>query len=194
MKKVFICFCMFFATTSLYAQVTWNAKGGLGVATCYGSDIKGSKTHFVGKVGAGIEYPLSSNLSLMPSLELAWKGAKIEDGTFKSTLDFFYLQVPAVFAYRFNLSDSWNTTLKVGPYFGYAFSNHYELSGTSGNNSYTGSGSTDINKFDVGLDAGVDFEYHRFVFGLEAEMGFINLQKDKNIKNLAFYATIGWKF
>ena len=194
MKKLLFYLCMCFTTTNLFAQVTWNTKGGLGVATCYGSDIKGSKTHFVGKIGVGFEYPLASNWSLMPSLELAWKGAKIENETFKSTLDFFYLQVPAVLAYRVNISDSWNTTLKVGPYVGYALSDHYELSDSSGKYSYKGSGSADINKFDVGLDAGIDFECHRFVFGLEAEMGFIKLDNNNNIKNLAFYATIGWKF
>ena len=51
------------------------------------------------------------------------------------------------------------------------------------------------NRFDVGLDLGVDFEYHRFVFGVEYELGFVSITKgDGALRNGAFYATVGWKF
>lgn len=30
-------------------------------------------------------------------------------------LDIFYLQIPVLAAYRLNLSDNWNMTLKAGP-------------------------------------------------------------------------------
>lgn len=186
MKKLFclICVAMFAVTAS--AQVTWNMKGGFGVATCYGSDTDGLKSHLVGKIGAGLEYPLSSNVSLMPSLEFAWKGTEQKIDGDKLTLDLYYLQVPVVFAYRINLADAWNTTLKAGPYFAYAVSDKLKY----GSDSW----SADVKKFDAGLDAGVDFEYHRFVFGVEAEMGFMELYSGGSIKNLAFYATLGWKF
>ena len=186
MKKLFclICVAMFAVTAS--AQVTWNMKGGFGVATCYGSDTEGLKSHLVGKIGAGFEYPLSSNVSLMPSLEFAWKGTEQKFDDDKLTLDLYYLQVPVVFAYRMNLADAWNMTLKAGPYFAYAVSDKIKYG------SY--SESAEVKKFDAGLDAGVDFEYHRFVFGVEAEMGFMKLYSGGNIKNLAFYATLGWKF
>lgn len=192
MKKLFclICVAMFALTAS--AQATWNMKGGFGVATCYGSDVEGLKTHLVGKIGFGLEYPLSSNVSLMPSLEFAWKGTEQKNdllGGSHLTLDLFYVQVPVVFAYRVNLADAWNMTLKAGPYAAYAVSDKikYEANG----NKYDSS--ADVKKFDAGLDAGIDFEYHRFVFGVEAEMGFMKLY-ETNVKNLAFYATLGWKF
>ena len=198
-------------TIAASAQITWNAKGGFGVATCYGwsseyvEDAEMSKkAHLVGKVGVGIEYPLTSNWSLMPSLELAWKGAKYEfeekGWVDKSTLDFTYVQVPIVAAYRMNLTDAWNLTLKAGPYFAYAISDkftvEYEYTGDSSfpGSSGSESGSADIKKFDAGLDVGVDFEHHRFVFGVEAELGFMELESYAKAKNLAFYATLGWKF
>lgn len=184
MKRFFCLACVAMMTVVASAQITWNAKGGVGVATCYGSDSEGLKSHIVGKIGAGIEYPLSSNISLMPSLELAWKGAKVEDF---GTIDLFYIQVPAVFAYRVNLSDSWNTTLKAGPYFGYAVSDKFKSDDW-------GTVDIDTKKFDVGLDAGIDFEHHKFVFGVETEMGFCDLWDYTKTKNLAFYATVGWKF
>lgn len=189
MKKLFslICVAMFAVTAS--AQVTWNMKGGFGVATCYGSDVEGLKTHLVGKIGFGLEYPISSNVSLMPSLEFAWKGTEQKNDGDKLTLDLYYLQVPVVFAYRVNLADAWNMTLKAGPYAAYAVSDKIKYESNYGGYE----GSSEVKKFDAGLDAGIDFEYHRFVFGVEAEMGFLKLY-ESNVKNLAFYATLGRKY
>lgn len=185
MKRFLSLVCVTMLAMAASAQITWNAKGGFGVATCYG-DADGLKSHLVGKLGAGIEYPLSSNISLMPSLEFAWKGAEqdYEGGT--ATLDLYYLQVPVVAAYRMNLSDSWNLTLKAGPYFAFKVSDQVSAGGVSDDYG--------AKSFDAGIDAGIDFEHHRFVFGVEAEMGFCKLTDDWNAKNLAFYATIGWKF
>lgn len=181
-----------FAVT-VSAQITWNAKLGGGIATCYGGDTDDLKNHSVVKLGVGLEYPLSSNLSLMPSLEIATKGTETE-GDFKMTLDMLYLQAPIMFAYRYNISDAWNFVVKAGPYFGYVISDDLEWTlnyqGLS-----TPNYETDIvKKFDAGLDVGIDFERHRFVFGLEAEMGFMNLYEGDYVKNLAFYVTLGRKF
>lgn len=192
-KRLFMLACVATMAVTASAQITWNAKGGVGVATCYGldSDDGGSlKNHFVGKVGFGIEKPLSANWSLMPSLEIAWKGSKYEYYDEKETLNLCYIQIPVVAAYRINLSNAWNMTIKAGPYFAYNLSSKlkYEDSYDSGEEDL------DVKKFDAGLDAGVDFEYHRFVFGVEAEWGFMKLIDELNMKNLAFYATIGWKF
>lgn len=180
MKKILSLVFVAMLTMAASAQITWNAKGGLGLATCYGDATEGLKNHIVGKIGAGIEYPFSSNLSLMPSLEFALKGTT--DG--ENTLDLYYLQVPVVVAYRINLTDEWNLALKAGPYFAYTVSDKI-----SPDNASLGA-----EKFDAGIDAGIDFEHHRFVFGVETEIGVCKLASGVNAKNLAFYATIGWKF
>ena len=181
-------------TMAASAQITWNAKVGAGLATIWGSDADDMKPHFVGKAGVGIEKPLTANLSLMPSLEVAWKGLKwdvVDD--VDATIDFLYIQMPIVAAYRTNLTDDWNMALKAGPYVGYAVYDHVNIS--SGGWSYSASNDMDIKKFDAGIDVGVDFEHHRFVFGVEAEMGFLSLAgSDADRKNLAFYATVGYKF
>ena len=175
------------------AQITWNAKLGGGIATLWGSDADDAKPHFVAKAGVGLEKPLSANWSIMPSLEIAWKGFKYDESGYDFTGDILYLQIPIVAAYRVNLSSDWNLALKVGPYFAYSVYNHGKIS--SGAYSYSASNDLDIKKFDVGLDAGIDFEYHRFVIGVEGEMGFLSLAgSDAKIYNLAFYATVGYKF
>ena len=171
-------------TMASSAQITWNVKAGVGAATVWGSDADDAKLHLVGKAGVGLEKPLSANWSLMPSLEIAWKGLKYND--YDANIDILYVQIPIVAAYRTNLSTDWNLTFKAGPYFAYSVYDHFKVS------RYIGTNELD-KKFDAGLDVGLDFEHHRFVFGVEAEMGFLKLADD-DIKNLAFYATIGYKF
>lgn len=200
MKKLFVLAFAMAMTMAASAQVTWNAKLGIGMANCAVSNGEGEdmKLHLVGKAGVGLEYPLTANLSLMPSLEFAVKGYKVEygDGRYSEKCDLMYLQVPVVAAYRFNLSSGWNLAVKVGPYFAY---------GIKGNAKFNDSRYDEDEKydpfeegakrFDAGLDVGIDFEHHRYVIGLEYERGFVSLSKtDVKIYNQAFYLTVGYKF
>lgn len=211
MKKLLLVFITLATFLGTSAQVTWNIKGGVGVATCFGSDVEDLKPHFVGKIGGGLEKAFSPNWSLMPSLEIAWKGTQYSfeetepygNGKYKysETLDILYLQIPVMAAYRLNLSDNWNMTIKAGPYFALGLwgnlKQKYEInfSGISDNaNDNYNIFDEDANRFDVGFDIGVDFECRRFVFGLEYEIGFVSIIKEESIHNSAFYATVGWKF
>jgi len=210
MKKLIglVCVMLFVITAS--AQITWNVKGGIGVATCYG-DVDDMSNHFVGKIGVGIEKPFAKNWSLMPSLELAWKGAEYNEEfdleSYEETLNIFYIQVPIVAAYRINLNDSWNITLKAGPYLAYGLTGkmkgnvtgeHSESWNVDIFKDYTdeyGDVTKAAKRFDAGLDFGVDFEYHRFVFGAEYELGLLKFAPDGvNVKNAAAYVTLGYKF
>lgn len=206
MKKLISIIVVLFATMTVNAQVTFNLKGGIGMASCIGSgDTSNSKLTFVAKFGGGIETPISQNLSFMPSLEVAWKGGKydIYDGT--GTINLVYLQIPAVFAYRFNVNDRLNMTVKAGPYAAFALSGNMKQDYVLGAMAYNydvnifkenGQSITKAaNRFDVGLDVGLDFELHRFVLGLEYELGFISFApNDNKLKNQAFYLTVGYKF
>lgn len=200
--------CVWSLTMTTSAQITWNAKGGIGVASAITSGGADAKLHFVGKIGAGIEIPLGSDFSLMPSLEGAWKGGKYKwnkkgyEG--EENISITYIQIPVLMAYRLNLSDRWNMAIKAGPYFAYAVSGTDKQSFTYNGNKYTGSlnifDSDDMEgktakRYDVGIDIGVDFEYHRFVIGLEYELGFVSMApNDGSLKNQAFYITAGYKF
>ena len=206
MKKTFGILLVLFVAMTANAQVTWNLKGGVGMASCISSgDAGNSKLKFVAKFGGGLETPIIQSLSFMPSLEVAWKGGKynIYDGD--ATLNLIYLQIPAVFAYRVNVNDRLNMTMKAGPYAAFAVSGNMKQDYTYGGLAYH----YDVNifdegengvakaakRFDVGIDVGLDFELHRFVLGLEYELGFISFApNDASLKNQAFYATIGYKF
>lgn len=190
-------------TLAASAQITWNAKLGGGIAMCAGGNGDGDmKGKFVGKAGFGLEYPISANFSLMPSLEVAMKGTKWEGKlsnyvSQSETYSPLYIQIPVLGAYRYNLNDDWNLTLKAGPYVAYGISGKIKASSYNGSVDADMFSDLDAKRFDAGVDAGVDFEYHRLVFGLEYERGFVSFAPkyvDENIFNQAVYVTIGYKF
>lgn len=205
MKRVFLIVCVGMMSLVASAQVTWNVKAGLGTAWCTIDDNDISdETHVVGKLGVGLEKPFTQNFSVMPSLELALKGTKWKfDGyeTFEDQVNLTYLQIPILGAYRFNLNDSWNIVAKAGPYFAYALSGKEKVKDDSHEYDYDLFDKTDMegntaNRFDAGIILGADFEYHRFVAGVEFEYGLTNIvdNEDLNIKNVAGYITVGYKF
>lgn len=203
MKKLFFLIAAFMLTVSASAQVTWNLKLGGGFSSfVFSSDDSefDMKSRFVGKIGVGMEVPFAPNWSLMPSLEFAMKGTKGKDDYIEDKIDLTYIQVPVVAAYRFNLNDHLNMVVKAGPYFAYALSGNEKVTEGSQEweydifDDYEGS-----KRFEVGIDAGVDFEIHRFVVGVEYERAFTNIisagdDADFDLKNQAFYVTLGYKF
>jgi hypothetical protein len=203
MKRLFVFAFVMVMTMAASAQITWNAKLGGGIAMCAGENGDGDmKGKFVGKAGFGLEYPISANFSLMPSLEVAMKGTKWKGkisnlGSQRETYSPIYLQIPVLGAYRFNLNDDWNLTLKAGPYVAYGISGKVKVDGHGGSADGDMFSDLEAKRFDAGVDAGVDFEYHRLVFGLEYERGFVSFAPsyvDENIFNQAVYVTIGYKF
>lgn len=209
MKKIFVLLCAAVFALTASAQITWNVKAGIGSAWC-AIDAPGnngsSKAHIVGKLGVGLETPLTENLSLMPSLEFAVKGSKREytwdDASLNEKVNLTYIQLPIMAAYRFNATDRLNIAAKLGPYFAYALSGKCYIEDNQNYNDdfdifEDGAGGK---RFDAGLIIGVDFEFNRFVAGLEYERGFTNLldtdddEGSVKIKNSDIYLTVGYKF
>lgn len=214
MKKIFVLLCATVFALTASAQVTWNVKAGIGSAwNVINAPSGSSKPHIVGKLGVGIETPLSNNLSFMPSLEFAIKGSKREskwgDASLSEKLNLTYIQLPIMAAYRFNATNRINVVAKLGPYFAYALSGKVKTTYIEGEHAYIEGGFEDGDydffkdnegrkRFDAGLIIGVDFEFNRFVAGLEYERAFTNYFEDNEygvkIKNSAAYITVGYKF
>lgn len=213
MKKFSLVFALLLMCMCATAQITWNVKAGVGIATLSGLNDEGSKKMKLGwKVGVGIEKPLSANWLIMPSLEFKQKGTAWEysdpeyDEYGSTSVTLNYLQLPILGAYRTRLNDEINLTFKAGPYLAYALSGDaedtwsYEGETESDNYDIFDISEEDVksSRFDLGLALGADVEYHRFVVGIEAEFGFIPLLKNKvndiNIRNISAYVTVGYKF
>ncbi|MBQ4063947.1 MAG: PorT family protein [Bacteroidaceae bacterium] len=187
MKKIFCLMFVAFIAMAAQAQITWNAKAGIGFAKCNSDEA--TKNALVWKAGVGIEKPLSANWSIMPSLEFAMKGSKYED--FGSELSLSYIQIPVLAAYRFHVNNSLNMVLKAGPYVAYAIKGDIDGYDIFEDDEY---GEAPGKRLDYGLDLGVDLEYQRYVVGFEYEYGFTSIEKDWETKTSAMYLTIGYKF
>lgn len=190
MKKIFCLMFVAFIAMAAQAQITWNAKAGIGFAKCNADEIT-TKNALVWKAGVGLEKPLSANWSIMPSLEFAMKGSKYDYGE-EDELSLSYIQIPVLAAYRFHVNNSLNMVLKAGPYVAYAIKGDFEGHDIFEDDPDTGEAMG--KRFDFGLDLGVDLEYQRYVVGFEYEYGFTSIEKDWETKTSAMYLTIGYKF
>lgn len=204
MKKYLAIVALMLTCLTTHAQVTWNIKAGFGLSQAVGLNSEGnSKPKFVFKGGVGAEIPFKKNLMLMPSLEYANKGAKWEhkEAGLEAEINMHYLQIPVLLAYRIPIKAS-NLTFKAGPYFAYAMSGYLTYKSIDPETIIEGSNKIDLFKkdaggkrFDVGVDAGIDLEYHSFVIGVEYERGFSKMvDAGSHVNNSAFYMTLGYKF
>lgn len=198
MKKLLFVLSLVFVSITASAQITWNVKVGGGISTIF-TDEEGFGSKMGWKVGVGIEKPIAANWLIMPTLEFKLKGASMDwsdiDESFSDLkMQAYYVQLPIMAAFRTSLSDEVNLTLKAGPYFAYGLGGEEDGLKTFGDiedsDSYGGQ------RFEVGVMVGADVEYHRFVFGVEAEYAFTDLfpDFDYTYNNFGAYVTVGYKF
>ena len=186
------------------AQITWSVRGGMGVSYLMTDAKVTPKPTLTARAFVGMELPLSLDISFMPSVGYAMKGGNYDLKAYSGTekLQLHYLQVPLQFGYRLTMGAN-NLVFKAGPYLAFALSGTLEQDVSYGGKSF----SQDIDifatdglekaasHFDAGGIIGVDYEMQRFFIGVDAEMGFISLAPNEmNLKNLAAYLSIGYKF
>lgn len=207
MKKLLFVLSLIMVSITASAQITWNVKVGGGLSTII-TDEEGIGSKFGWKVGVGIEKPIAANWLIMPTLEFKQKGASLnfadlEDSDLSdSKLQAYYIQLPIMVAFRTRLSNEVNLTLKAGPYFAYGISgsNKWDYNGTELKLDLFGDSDDDDcyggKRFECGAMIGADVEYHRFVFGIEAEYAFTDLFPDYDCtyNNFGAYVTVGYKF
>lgn len=204
MKKIIFVLALIMSAVAVNAQITWNVKAGVGMSKLTGAS---GEMKFGWKIGVGVEKPLSENWLIMPTLEFKQKGSESplsNDVDWKKvTISSNYIQLPILVAYRIRLTDEVNMTLKAGPYFAYGVSGEIKYELVEG-----GSEICDLfdsewedenaNRFDAGVVFGADFEYHRYVCGIECEYGLTNVFDYEEVyptnRNMSIYVTIGYKF
>jgi len=155
MKKIF--FAVTFIITALVsnAQVSFDVRAGANV-----SGIENSNTQMKWglKVGAGIEYSFTEAFSVRPMVYYTSKGST--EG--KNNLGFSpdkimpldYIQLPVLASYRFKITDSFSLSVNAGPYAAYLI------------NKKNTEADLKYNKFDAGINSGIDFVFQRFVVGV----------------------------
>ena len=222
MKRPILTICLSIIALGALAQspISIRAKAGIGTSNLWG-DNASSDTRIAYKTGIEVEYNLTKVWLLQSSLNFVSKGGKDNiDGVGKANMNELYIELPIMLAARLNLGKNYYASLGVGPYIAYGVggktygeSNDYSSSSYPSNAYHFrldtfGSmqkGNMGNKRFDAGLSFGLSLEYHRFVVGAEAQVGFIqvndeiskmidaSLYSKYSPKNLALFFTAGYK-
>lgn len=224
MKKIIITICFVLTSLATWAQcpISFHAKAGIGTSHFYGKH-SGSETKIAYKAGIGAEYALNRTWVLQSALEFVSIGGKSDmEYVGNAKMNELYLQIPIMMAARLNLGKNYHASLSVGPYVavgvgGKTTGEMYDYSSSrpsSGNYRFkldTFGSLIDNNmgndRFDAGIAMGISIEYHRFIIGAEAQVGFITVNKQLNQivnpngyegeylpKNFASFFTLGYRF
>ncbi len=183
------------------AQFNWGIKAGLNVSSFRGDSSPyelDNKTGF--HAGINMQYMFTPQIGLESGLYYLSLGAKAtrNSDSFKQTATFnpSYLQVPISFLYKFNLGRDMCIYPSLGWYFGYGIAGKVSYDNSDGE-SHKENVFDYLNRFDMGLTTGLNFQYSKFLFGLGYDCGMANAGGDKlefSPYNTNFKASIGYSF
>ena len=120
-----------------------------------------------------------------------------------------YLQVPILFKLNFPLSESSSINLKAGPYFSFGLGGKInsntllqvvttELGTTQKETSANSDYFVGYEKTDIGLKAGVGFDFSKITCGLFVDYGLMNIQigakEGMSVHNFSLGLNVGYKF
>lgn len=196
MKKIYaLLFAVMFALTAS-AQISWNVKGGIGLSKMSDTQEVDGEFKLAGKIGAGVEMPISPRWSIMPSLEFALKGAELKDDDYYNNgkISLTYIQLPILAKYLLAPLGRSVISLKAGPYIAYGLSGSNDVAEKWGWYDDIYESMDDAKRIDFGLVLGANVEFSRLVFGFEYESGLIKQSAQETWRNTAAYLTLGYKF
>lgn len=198
MKKIYLFVIMVFLGLNVYAQDNgFGVRAGVNIA---------SITNYNAKVGFHVggfyrlqllsEHPFFFEPGLMFQL----KGGRISRSGVSSVLNLSYVEIPAMFAYRFRLNDTWAIQCALGPYFsiGVAGTIKQSYMGQTQSGDLFGSNGA-LKRGDLGLKIALGTLIKRIYVGIGYDQGFINLPKnytqgDPKLINGSFCISAGYNF
>lgn len=90
-----------FGQAKALASTTWGPVVAMNVTTFGGSDADGASNRIAPGFGAEIQHTLGATAFFRSGLVFAMRGAKSNESGFEGTFKLNYLEVPAIFGYRF---------------------------------------------------------------------------------------------
>lgn len=220
MKKLIATLCVAAIALNGAAQspLSFHAKAGIGTSRFHGKGAD-SETKIACKAGIGAEYALNRTWVVQSALEFVSIGGQDEIGHIHDArMNELYLQVPVTLAARLHLGKNYHASLAAGPYAAIG------VGGTTSGMVYDPVGSRPAsrfkadtfgkmidgkmgnNRFDAGIALSIALEYRRFVFGAEAQVGLVTVNKQINLlpemsgernylpRNFASFFTLGYRF
>ena len=191
MKKLLLMVALAFTTLNMNAQdeSKITVKAGVGISSVVGSDAD-TKNSLSYKVGVSYDWGVAENFFIIPGVEFAVKGHKVDgiDGSINKG----YLQIPIFAAYKFRLSDSMKLALKAGPNIGFGVvGSDIEFADGSKVNVFDKDA---YERFDIGIIAGVSLDIDKFMVGVEYSRGFKKLISDMSAFNQGVGVVVGYRF
>jgi hypothetical protein len=166
------------------------------------------------QVGMIADCPITDAFAIQPGARFAMQGFKDDyhsggaGGTrWVRSFSLFYVQVPVNVQYRLNIAEDANLLFQAGPYAGFGIFGR-QTANRRGENAdltdeqkkITFGENNDINKsFDIGVGAGIGFEFHRFQIMANYDFGLVNSHFNKqamsalydvNLRNHNFSVTL----
>lgn len=230
LKNLLFVGVLLFANSNLSAQTLsprFGIKAGFNLSNATVNDARGTASKAGYHIGGTFEHPLSERFLIQSGLLFSSKGSKVHvlngshyipsppDDT--HTFNELYVMLPIYGAYKLNVTNDFNITFGVGPYFGYGIGGKTKqklnsgswIDGiteieweTFGNGVYDQSRDwlhgTTLKRLDVGAGANIDFEYHKFVLSVGYEQGLRNIAVQENAPGLSYrnnvvQVSIGYK-
>lgn len=156
-------------------------KGGYNMSNLYTEDVDDQNVLSGFNVGLFATLPISSSLAIQPELNYTTKGAELQydnffaQGTAKFRLN--YVEVPVLI--KANLTKNFN--VHFGPYAAFLIDSKITNEGQDGNINFEESiDKDDLNTVDVGVAAGVGFDFDTFGIGARYNYGLTTVGKERN--------------
>ncbi len=208
----------FFSTEKSDQPISFGVRAGLNFN--YLNADEGETDAQVGlRLGVVADIPIFESLYFEPGLYFSTRPSKSsvsEDGyKYEEKYTPSYLELPLLLQYRYNFTDDWGVRVNFGPYFAYGLGGKCKESWSGESDSYKlfkkykedGDTYTPMKRFDFGLVLGAEAAYRQFTFGINAQFGLANINKDAfgyeddngnwhkaSIKNSGVYIQLGYNF
>jgi len=186
-------FCFGATFTNVQAQTndTGNAqigvKGGVNFSNMYTEDVDDNNVLTSFNAGFYASVPLTSSLAFQPEFLYSRKGAELEyDNAFvsgKAKFKLNYIEVPLLL--KINLTN--NINIHAGPYFAYLIDAQVSNENNDGEVNFEEEfDNDDFNKLDVGLSAGLGFDFNSIGIGARYNYGLSTVGKERDLAGTTY--------
>ena len=202
------------------AQIGVIVRGGYQAANITGSALDTKMAHGA-RVGAAADITVydggMSRISIQPGVDFAMKGYKVgeikkdDKAGLSSTTNLYYVDIPVLANFAFNLGDDLGVFVNAGPYLGVGVGG--KVTGEGKLFGLEGKTAKDIkpfdkdngvyNRLDWGAQVGAGVEYNHFQVGVGTQFGIGDLRSQKvkdamkdgkALRNSDFFVTVGYRF
>ena len=181
-------FCFGATFTNVQAQTNDSSnaqigvKGGVNFSNMYTEDVDDNNVLTSFNAGFYASIPLTDFIAIQPEFLYSRKGAELEyDNVFatgKAKYKLNYIEVPVLV--KVNIGKNFN--VHAGPYFAYLIDAQVTNETDGGTFDFEDNfDNDDFNKFDVGLSAGLGFDFESIGIGARYNYGLSTVGKERSV-------------